>query len=302
MSTNTSKPGTPEWEAAIKQIQAAEQPIIADLRSIGYDVSSVWLLQTRPDALPILMGHLERGGYPDRVMEGLGQAISRAKPVRYWDQLRDRYLNARSPGEATGAVAALTEAATPENYDDLVAILRNDKLGPERVLFIRPLLRVGGDRGEAEVKSLLNHPMLRHEAAAALDAVSSKRRKRYVRARAHLDAAVDARPAPSLDSQATEWSTSLDRSDWTSLTTFLARELGEELKGPLGEALFTLVATAPPGDEDQVVMATKLGAVCLRWLIDDVDTVDVSLYGSQEVTGLCDEWFTANIDGLRSRE
>lgn len=44
----------------------AEQPIVADLRVVGWDVDSVWDLVNTSDpyyeALPVLMDHLERGG------------------------------------------------------------------------------------------------------------------------------------------------------------------------------------------------------------------------------------------------
>ena len=64
----------------VRQLRAAERPIVADLNAVGLSVSSVWDLVntsvTYPDALPILLAHLERGGYPDRVMESLGRALA----------------------------------------------------------------------------------------------------------------------------------------------------------------------------------------------------------------------------------
>src|SRR5262245_58972797 len=69
-----------ELQERVSAYRDAEQPIVADLRGAGLHVESVWDLvntaEPYPDALPVLMEHLERGGYPDRVMEGLGRALA----------------------------------------------------------------------------------------------------------------------------------------------------------------------------------------------------------------------------------
>ena len=60
-----------ERQERVQRLRLAEQPIVKDLRDAGYEVSSVWdLVNTSvpyPDALPVLLAHLQRGGYPDRV-------------------------------------------------------------------------------------------------------------------------------------------------------------------------------------------------------------------------------------------
>src|SRR5690242_13811090 len=67
-----------ERQARAQVLSAAEQPILRELHAVGVDVSSVWdLVNTSapyPLAIPVLLRHLERGGYPDRVMESLGRA------------------------------------------------------------------------------------------------------------------------------------------------------------------------------------------------------------------------------------
>src|SRR5262249_10106439 len=59
--------------ARAQVLSEAEQPIVEDLRRAALRVDSVWDLvntaEPYPRALPILLNHLERGGYPDKVME-----------------------------------------------------------------------------------------------------------------------------------------------------------------------------------------------------------------------------------------
>lgn len=117
----------PEYRAKVEAVEAerqerarrlreAERPIVADLRGAGVEVESVWdLVNTSapyPAALPVLMEHLERGGYPERVMESLGRALAVKPSVVLWDRLKARYLDARDAGEADGVAVALAASAT----------------------------------------------------------------------------------------------------------------------------------------------------------------------------------------------
>ena len=69
-----------ERRERVQGLRLAEQPIVQDLRNAGCEVSSVWdLVNTSvpyPDALPVLLAHLQHGGYPDRVMESMGRAMA----------------------------------------------------------------------------------------------------------------------------------------------------------------------------------------------------------------------------------
>ncbi len=92
-------------------LRVAEQPVVAALHSVGVQVDSVWDLvntsEPYPDALPVLMEHLERGGYPDRVMESLGRALAVKPAVAYWVRLKALYLAPQNPGEEDGVAVAL---------------------------------------------------------------------------------------------------------------------------------------------------------------------------------------------------
>jgi hypothetical protein len=127
-----------------------------------------------PQALPVLMQHLERGGYPERVMEGVGRALAVKPSIAFWGRLKVCWLQARCEGEEDGAAVALAACATKAQLDDLIGFLSVERRGPSRIYFIRPILRVGGDRGQAAVEELRADPVLSAEATAVL----KRRRKR----------------------------------------------------------------------------------------------------------------------------
>lgn len=161
-----------ERQADVARRQQSERPIIDDLRQVGVDVASVWdLVNTAtpyPAALPVLVEHLERGGYPDRVMEGLGRALGVKPAVAYWDRLKALYLASRNPGEEDGTAVALAACARKEHLDDLIKFLSIDERGDSRIYFLRPIKRLGGDRGRQLLESLRDDATFGREASALL--------------------------------------------------------------------------------------------------------------------------------------
>ncbi len=159
------------------ELREAERPIVADLQTAGVYVESVWdLVNTSrpyPEALPVLLEHLERGGYPDRVMESLGRALAVKPSVTLWDRLKALYLSARNPGEEDGVAVALAACATKSELQDLIAFLSMAERGESRIYFLRPIKRLGGDRGRQLLERLRDDPTFGPEAAALL----RKRRK-----------------------------------------------------------------------------------------------------------------------------
>lgn len=147
-----------EVQARAGVLREAEQPIVTDLRNAGVVVNSVWDLvntsEPYPAALPVLMEHLERGDYPDRVMESLGRALAVKPAVEFWDRLKARYLAPRNAGEEDGTAVALAACATAAQLDDLIGFLSLSERGESRIYFIRPLLSVGGQRGREIVETL----------------------------------------------------------------------------------------------------------------------------------------------------
>lgn len=161
-----------ERQERARQLSEAEQPIVADLRAAGVLVDSTWdLVNTSdpyPAALPVLMEHLERGGYPERVMEGLGRALAVKPAVAFWERLKARWLDARGQGEEDGVAVALAACAAKEQLEDLVYFLSVEERGESRLFFIRPIVRVGGERGYEVLESLRDDPVLGQAATARL--------------------------------------------------------------------------------------------------------------------------------------
>lgn len=153
-------------------LREAEQPIVADLRDAGLQVHSVWDLvntsEPYPAALPVLIGHLERGGYPERVMESLGRALAVKPAVVFWEQLKTHYLRPRNPREEVGTAVALAACATAAQLEDLIGFLSIEERGESRLHFLRPILKLGRDRGRDVVEALRADPVFGAEATALL--------------------------------------------------------------------------------------------------------------------------------------
>jgi len=151
-------------------LRESEQPIVAELRAAGIEIDTVWDLVNAadpyPSALPILMDHLERGGYPDPVTESLGRALAVQPAVAFWERLKTLYLASRSAGEEEGTAVALAACATDAQLDDLIGFLSAEERGESRIYFIRPILTVGGDRGRRLVEALRSDPAFGKEATA----------------------------------------------------------------------------------------------------------------------------------------
>jgi hypothetical protein len=143
----------------------AEQPILRDLEAVGERVSSVWdfvnTARPYPEALPVLLRHFQLGGYPDRVMESLGRALAVKPSVQWWAVLVDRYLNARSNGERTGAGVAMAACVTKAQFDEFAKLAALDLDDPSRIrgIFLKPLVRIDRERGWDVVSSLVDDPV-----------------------------------------------------------------------------------------------------------------------------------------------
>lgn len=158
--------------ARVQDLREAERPIVDDLHVASVRVDSVWdLINTSepyPDALPVLLAHLERGGYPSRVMESLGRALAVKPSVAWWDRLKAVYANARNSGEADGTAVALAACATRDQLDDLIAFLDLQERGESRIYFLRPIERLGGSAERQLLESLRKDPTFGREARALL--------------------------------------------------------------------------------------------------------------------------------------
>ena len=147
--------------AGVAVLRRAEQPIVQDLKAVGVDVSSVWdLVNTSvpyPDALPVLKRLLVRGGYPDRVMESLGRALTVGPARPMWDELAEMYQRPRGSGEEVGLAVMLSGTGTEAELDRMMAFVQDETLSPDsRLLFLDTIHRVGGERGRLFLGGLLS--------------------------------------------------------------------------------------------------------------------------------------------------
>jgi len=151
---------------------AAEAPIVRSLHEVGVHVRSVWdlvnTLDPYPHALPVLLHHLEVGGYPERVMESLGRALAVKPAVAWWNRFKELYARARDDGEEDGLAVALAACATEAQYEDLVGFLSWEERGQTRIYFLAPIRQLGGARGMSLLRQLQKHPVFGREARALL--------------------------------------------------------------------------------------------------------------------------------------
>ncbi len=173
----------PEWvetmtenrvirEAGEAELAALERPIRDDLAAVGVNVGPWELVNTStpyPEALPILVRHLERGGYPDRILEGLGRAMAVRAAAPWWPRLCELYLRASGPDERAGLASALAAAATESNYAQLVALVEDKSRGASRVFLLSAIERIGGDSARPVLEAAVKDDALRVEASEQID-------------------------------------------------------------------------------------------------------------------------------------
>jgi hypothetical protein len=152
-----------------EESRRAEQPILADLRGVGYDVDSVWhFVNTStpyPSALRVLLHHLVKGGYPADGMDGLARAVAVRPMAPAWETLRRPYLKAEATSETEGLAVPLTASATPDRLDALPALLAEQSRGESRIHFLRAIRRVGGSRGWEVITGFVDDPVFGKEAS-----------------------------------------------------------------------------------------------------------------------------------------
>jgi hypothetical protein len=185
-------------------------------------------------------------------------------------------------------------APTPWDLDDAAKRPVIDATGEDA--FVRAW-GAGGERG-VHVPSYEDHirhspgttemPWVRGEIERAAARAEQTRERRYVRARRQREAALAGRADPGARGGDAEWSTSFDADDWRSFGSRLFRRLGGELAGPVGKPLIEEIASAPVNLEESVAVTTEIGVIEVRWFIDDVDTVDIYLFGPAELPPLLD--------------
>lgn len=158
------------------RFRVEQEPILAELREIGWDVSSVWdLVNTSnpySEAIPVLLKHLLLP-YSDRTREGIARALA-VPDARYaWPILVAEYRKAPMGQEngirldaKSGLAVALAATATDKVMDELIAIAKDRSHGSSRLLLLRALRKSKSAAAKQAIEELASDPDLKKEIAS----------------------------------------------------------------------------------------------------------------------------------------
>lgn len=173
-----------EIAAVAAEMRDAERPIVTDLRAAGLKLDSVSDLldqSPRANANEVLIRHLDRGGYPDEIMDDMARAMRvEEKPPYDWWYFKARFLRASCTAESTGLAVLLAGSAQKKHLEGLVDLLRETD-SEDRVFFLPPLRRLGGDHELKIIRALRADPVLGEEATEQLRQAERLERRRQKR-------------------------------------------------------------------------------------------------------------------------
>jgi len=167
------------------RLRIEEEPILADLRRVGWNVESVWDLvntSTRyAEAIPILLQHLMLP-YSDRTREGIARVLAVPEPEvrKAWPILAEEYRKAPTgwgiiaPGDTKeyrlgakdGLACALKVAVTDESLPELIALAKDRTQGESRLLLLRALRKSKNPLAKQAIEDLASDPDLAKEIAS----------------------------------------------------------------------------------------------------------------------------------------
>ncbi|MBK8010186.1 MAG: hypothetical protein IPK13_02490 [Deltaproteobacteria bacterium] len=168
-----------ERQARAAEWQRAEAPLVEELRAAGFEVDSAWdLVNTSapyPDALPILVDHLQRS-YPSRVREGIARALAVPESKFAWDVLTRLYRNEGERDAKDGLAVAISVVADDEVIDEMLGLVRDERHGPSRILLLSALGRSEDPRTRAALMELGTDPELKKEIQVILRRLKKRKR------------------------------------------------------------------------------------------------------------------------------
>ena len=131
----------------------AEAPLVEELRAAGFDVESAWDLVNTPGsyptAVPILLAHLPRP-YPPPVREGIARALAVPETkAAGWTLVTRMFQEEPAERAKDGLAVAISASADDDVIDDVIALARDRRNGPSRLLLLRALERSTVPRARA---------------------------------------------------------------------------------------------------------------------------------------------------------
>lgn len=144
----------------------AEAPLVEELRAAGYAVESAWDLVNTPGsypkAVPVLLAHLQQP-YPGPVREGIARALAVPEAKSGWSVLTRLYVEEQDRRAKDGLAVAIAAAADDDVIGDVIALARNARHGPSRLLLLGALERSADSRARATLMDLGTDPELKKE-------------------------------------------------------------------------------------------------------------------------------------------
>jgi hypothetical protein len=183
-----------EAEHELQSVRLREElePLVGELRALGLKIQTLGGLQGRQSdlkvAFPVLLEHLKKP-YSADALFSIGHLFDTKEARPHWDAIVSLYLNTtddpdskRDPWRSRLAVA-IAEMATKSDLPLIEQMIRDPKLGRGRIFFIRPMIRLGRDKGWAVLQSLADDPALCKEIAFRSSEKARRERAKERRAR-----------------------------------------------------------------------------------------------------------------------
>ncbi len=158
-----------------QKLRIEEEPLLADLRAIGFDpgVDSVWDLvntaEPYPEAIPVLLRHLTRP-YSDRIKAGIARALAVPDAVHAWPILVAEYKKAEEGqedgvmrGYKDGLAVALAATATDAMLGEVISLIKDTSNGSTRIFFLGPLCESKNPLARQTIEELKDDPDLKKE-------------------------------------------------------------------------------------------------------------------------------------------
>ena len=163
-------------------LQAAELPLLEELRSAGYDVASVWDFVSTPDpypdAVPILLSHISSRSYPDSIREGIARSLAVPEAKVGWKSIVNMYRTETEARVKDGLAVAIAAIADDEVIDEVILLVTDTNNAQSRLLLLSALERSADPRAYHALSALRNDPELHKEIKVILRRMEKKRRNR----------------------------------------------------------------------------------------------------------------------------
>ena len=152
--------------------------LLNDLAEAGYELGSIWDWVNAPvyapEALPILLRHLERAT-DEKVIEGIARALSDRRYRDAEGALVRKFAEVENAYVRWAIANAITVVGFRNSADEILAYCSNPKFGMSRELLVGELYRIKRPEVEPLLVSLLDDPGLDYFAASALGRCGGRR-------------------------------------------------------------------------------------------------------------------------------